>query len=150
MVGSSVVRAILFDFDYTLADSSLGVIDCVGYAAQEMGLSLPVPEQIKMTIGLSLPDTFSFLWPNVSLRQACVKRNFPAVNPDRQVVDGLFAQVSLIIPWQPLFGMVAKRYRMLFERRQVIERIDVVQAAGMDEAHVEIPDVGTVLGLEEQ
>ena len=58
------VRAVLFDFDYTLADSSLGVIDCVGFAARETGLPSPEPERIKQTIGLSLFDTFAYLWPD--------------------------------------------------------------------------------------
>jgi phosphoglycolate phosphatase len=51
------VHVILFDFDYTLADSSQGVIDCIGYALRELGL-LPVSDEAACrTIGLSLADT---------------------------------------------------------------------------------------------
>ena len=32
------IQAVLFDFDYTLADSSQGVIDCIGHALCELGL----------------------------------------------------------------------------------------------------------------
>ena len=32
-------RSVIFDFDYTLADSSAGIIECVNHALQ--GLSLP-------------------------------------------------------------------------------------------------------------
>ena len=32
-------QALLFDFDYTLADSSLGAVDCINFALKEMGLN---------------------------------------------------------------------------------------------------------------
>jgi phosphoglycolate phosphatase len=55
------IKAILFDFDYTLADSSQGAIDCIGYALRELGLP-PVPDDAaRHTIGLSLPDTLAAL-----------------------------------------------------------------------------------------
>jgi len=30
-------KAVFFDFDYTLADSSKAVIECINYALQKMG-----------------------------------------------------------------------------------------------------------------
>ena len=50
-------RSVIFDFDYTLADSSAGIIDCVDHALR--GLSLPTPSEdaIRHTIGMSLPRT---------------------------------------------------------------------------------------------
>ena len=50
-------QAIIFDFDYTLADSSRGIIASVNYALNELGLPLADDEAIRQTIGLSLPDT---------------------------------------------------------------------------------------------
>jgi phosphoglycolate phosphatase len=51
-------QTILFDFDYTLADSSAGVVECINYALNNLGLP-PVPAaQACRTIGLSLPNTF--------------------------------------------------------------------------------------------
>ena len=52
-----VPRSVIFDFDYTLADSSTGVIECVHHALR--GLSLPTPSEdaIRHTIGMSLPRT---------------------------------------------------------------------------------------------
>jgi phosphoglycolate phosphatase len=55
------IEAILFDFDYTLADSSCGVIDCIGYALSELGLPPVTDEAARRTIGLSLPDTLAAL-----------------------------------------------------------------------------------------
>jgi phosphoglycolate phosphatase len=52
------LQTILFDFDYTLADSSHGVVECINYALENLGLSPVSAEQACRTIGLSLPNTF--------------------------------------------------------------------------------------------
>ena len=54
-------RAIVFDFDLTLADSTKGVIECVNFALDEMGLPRTDDERIRHTIGLSLKATFKNL-----------------------------------------------------------------------------------------
>lgn len=54
-------RAVLFDFDYTLADSSAAVVDCCSGALASMGLPAATPEDIRRTIGLSIPDTLARL-----------------------------------------------------------------------------------------
>ncbi|MEC8930222.1 MAG: HAD hydrolase-like protein [Candidatus Latescibacterota bacterium] len=51
------LRVAIFDFDYTLADSSEGVIDCVQTAQETMGLEISDAEPIRRTIGLSVQDT---------------------------------------------------------------------------------------------
>jgi len=53
---ASPVRAVLFDFDYTLGDSSPGAIDCLRYALRGLGLRDRDPETCARTIGLALPD----------------------------------------------------------------------------------------------
>jgi phosphoglycolate phosphatase len=52
------LRAVIFDFDYTLADSSQGAIECINFALAEMGLDLVPAETACRTIGLSLNETF--------------------------------------------------------------------------------------------
>jgi phosphoglycolate phosphatase len=56
-VKSENVKTVVFDFDYTLADSSQGVVECVGFALSRLGLPPVSPEAIRPTIGLSLTDT---------------------------------------------------------------------------------------------
>lgn len=51
-------KAVIFDFDYTLADSSHGVIECINFALGEMGLDHVTYEAACRTIGLSLHETF--------------------------------------------------------------------------------------------
>jgi phosphoglycolate phosphatase len=55
------ILAAVFDFDYTLADSSEGCVECVNFAFQEMGLASHSDETICRTIGLSLKETFATL-----------------------------------------------------------------------------------------
>ena len=52
-------RTILFDFDYTLADSSTGVIACTNFALEALGLPTAPPDVIRQTIGLTLEDSFA-------------------------------------------------------------------------------------------
>ena len=54
-------RAVLFDFDLTLADSTLGAVECVNYALGAMALPRAEPEAIRATIGFSLAATLASL-----------------------------------------------------------------------------------------
>lgn len=54
-----VARALLFDFDYTLADSSEGIIECVRFACDRLGRDPIAPERVRATIGLSLADMWA-------------------------------------------------------------------------------------------
>lgn len=59
------VPVVLFDFDYTLADSSQGVVECVTHALRVSGLPVPPRAEILATIGLSLTAIFERLAPQV-------------------------------------------------------------------------------------
>jgi phosphoglycolate phosphatase-like HAD superfamily hydrolase len=50
----SKMKTILFDFDYTLADSSKGAFVCINYALSAMGESKRNWKECCDTIGLSL------------------------------------------------------------------------------------------------
>ena len=52
------LESVIFDFDYTLADSSHGAIECINFALREMGLDGVSDEAACRTIGLSLAETF--------------------------------------------------------------------------------------------
>jgi phosphoglycolate phosphatase len=54
-------EAVIFDFDYTLGDSSAGIIECINYALSVLGLPPETPERIRRTIGLSLVDAYAYL-----------------------------------------------------------------------------------------
>jgi len=55
------VRAVLFDFDYTLADSSDAIVECFAAGLAAVGLPAIEPERIRRTIGLPLPEALRVL-----------------------------------------------------------------------------------------
>lgn len=56
-------RGLLFDFDYTLVDSSDGIVSCMKYAFRQVGLTPPEDDRIRSTIGLVLPVALEALAP---------------------------------------------------------------------------------------
>lgn len=52
------IKSVVFDFDYTLADFTPGVIECMNYALEHMGLPTAEDGAIRKMIGISLEDTF--------------------------------------------------------------------------------------------
>ncbi|RKF49448.1 HAD family hydrolase [Paraburkholderia fungorum] len=55
------VKAIMFDFDLTLADSSNGIVECTRYALRTMGVPQVESERIHAVIGLPLQGMFQIL-----------------------------------------------------------------------------------------
>ena len=51
-------KAVIFDFDYTLGDSTDGIILSANYALEKMGYKQAERETVRKTIGLSLPETY--------------------------------------------------------------------------------------------
>lgn len=63
-------KAIIFDFDYTLGDSTNGIALSVNYALEQLGYAHKNIEDIKKTIGLSLKETYFVLTVNDNLAEA--------------------------------------------------------------------------------
>ena len=55
------MRAVLFDFDFTLADSTPGVLDCFAYGFERLGLPNAPAELVRRTIGLTLDEALRIL-----------------------------------------------------------------------------------------
>ena len=56
-----MLKAIIFDFDYTLGDSTNGIALSINYALEKLGYEAKELTTIKKTIGLSLKDTYTVL-----------------------------------------------------------------------------------------
>ena len=56
-----MTKAILFDFDGTLADTAPGIVLTMKETFKELGLRVPRDEEIRQTIGLPLPDSIRLL-----------------------------------------------------------------------------------------
>lgn len=53
--------AYLFDFDYTLADSSIGIVKCFRIILERHGFTSVTDEAIRRTIGKTLEESFTIL-----------------------------------------------------------------------------------------
>lgn len=65
---SSRFRVLIFDFDYTLFDTSAGVVECMQRAFAALDRASPDEASIRTTIGLPLPHAISSL--NTALSQS--------------------------------------------------------------------------------
>lgn len=54
-------KAVIFDFDYTLGDTTDGIVKSVDYALEHLGYAAKSVSEIKRTVGLSLKETFAAL-----------------------------------------------------------------------------------------
>ncbi|MBQ3049687.1 MAG: HAD family hydrolase [Oscillospiraceae bacterium] len=54
-------KAVVFDFDYTLEDSSMGIAMSINYALEQMGHGQKPPDAIKKTIGHTLSVAYLML-----------------------------------------------------------------------------------------
>lgn len=56
-----MIKAIIFDFDYTLGDSTQGIALSINYALGQLGYKPREIADIKRTVGLSLRETYCAL-----------------------------------------------------------------------------------------
>jgi phosphoglycolate phosphatase len=136
--------AILFDFDYTLADSSQGVVKCVNGALGDLGLPPAAPEAICKTIGLSLPETFLKLMGQEYLHQSQDFAQYFRQHADEVMADLTFMYPS-VAPVARLLkrhgkrlGIVSTKFRYrieaILQRENLRDLFDVI-VGGEDVAH---------------
>ncbi|MGE3538537.1 MAG: HAD family hydrolase [Candidatus Tectimicrobiota bacterium] len=124
-----MVQAIVCDFDYTLADSSPGIIACANEALRGLGFPQAPAARIRSTIGLSLPQTLAAL---TGVTDAAMASEFTRrfVAHADQVMNGL----TTLYPWVPetvqhlrqrgvRLGIVSSKYRYRIEQ--------ILQARGL-------------------
>ena len=63
-----MLKVIMFDFDYTLGDSTNGIALSINYALEKLGHITKNIDEIKKTIGLSLRETYFSLTGNNDLK----------------------------------------------------------------------------------
>lgn len=65
-----MLKVIIFDFDYTLGDSTNGIALSINYALEQLGYPTRNKDDIKKTIGLSLKETYKTLTSNDNPEEA--------------------------------------------------------------------------------
>lgn len=87
------VKAAVFDFDYTLGDSSEGIVQSINHALKKLGFGEDDPDRIKKTIGMSLPDALFYLTGYGDREQA---RLFSAYFREKPDPEGLLFAVRAL------------------------------------------------------
>ncbi|NIS15935.1 MAG: HAD-IA family hydrolase [candidate division Zixibacteria bacterium] len=124
----------MFDFDYTLGDSSEGIIDCMTYAFGKLGLPEPDPEEIKKTIGKSLPDTFEIFTGNSCRKTINEFRKFFRARADEVMADKTYLYESVPKVLEELqdyrLGIVSTKFsyriRDILRREKIEHFFDVI------------------------
>ena len=130
------IQAIIFDFDYTLADSSEGVIECINFALDRLGLPLAADAEIRKTIGLSLPDALLMLVGNEYARytdeftRLFVERAHEVMTDMTELFDSVPETVTALQKLEIRLGIVTLKYRYRIEsvlrREQLTDAFEVI------------------------
>jgi phosphoglycolate phosphatase len=150
-------RAVLFDFDYTLADSSRGIEDCINHAMAQMGMPAVSARSASETVGLSLAETFCRLsGPATPEQCAEFSRHFIA-RADQVMVDStaLYETARTVIPELKQrglgIGVLSTKYRRritaVLERERMSKYFDVI-VGGEDVANHKPHPEGAFKALE--
>lgn len=108
--------AVLFDFDYTLADSSRGIVICFRNVLERNGYSDITDDRIKRTIGKPLEDSFSILTgvtdtsQLVSLRKEYVVEADVYMNSNTFLFPDTLKVVETLRQKQIKIGIVSTKY----------------------------------------
>ena len=131
-----MIQTVVFDFDYTLADSSRGVVLCVNHALKRLGLPPVDGERIKRTIGLPLEETFRQLTGREDPNQ---EREFVRLYVQR--ADEIVAGLTFLLPFVPetlralkklglSLGILSNKFRrrieVIMKRENLLDCFDVI------------------------
>ena len=133
---TTTLQAIIFDFDYTLADSSEGAIECINFALNEMGLDRVSGEAACRTIGLSLSETFLALAEHHE-PQRCdefhrlfVQRAEKVMSNLTVLYDSVPAMIEVLRERGLRLGIVSTKYRRriheILEREALLHGFQVI------------------------
>ena len=133
------LQAIIFDFDYTLADSSRGVIESVNFTLGRLGLPLADDTTIRRTIGLSLPDTLRMLIRakyttyNDEFTRLFIKRADEVMVDMTELLARVPETLTALGKLDILLGIVSSkpRYRIqsILKRANLLEAFEVIIGA---------------------
>ena len=123
---------LLFDFDYTLADSSDGIVICTERALDEMGYPPPASDAVRATIGLTLEDMFETFTGSAEARPAAEFRRRYITHANQIMLEH-----TRVYPWlrELASRLLASSYRLGIVSTKYGSRIErALDAAGLDGA----------------
>lgn len=151
-----MIKAVLFDFDYTLADSSEAVVDCFNTGLAALGLPKAAPDAIRRTIGLSIPESLACIagrehLPRVEeFRLSWRRRSDEIMVAWTKVFDWTAPAIEELREAGLALGIVSTKYRSRIEStlrpHGLIEHFSVIVGGEDVERHKPDPE-GLLLGL---
>ena len=141
-------KAVIFDFDYTLGDSTNGIVLSINHALEKLGLEKRDTKTIQRTIGLSLKDTLSELTGIQDEKAAQKFTQYFKEKADLVMVDntrfydGVLKMLEKLGKCGCLLGIVTTKYHYRIEqilaKNNATNFIDVI--IGGDDVKNEKPD----------
>lgn len=138
---------ILFDFDFTLGDSSKAILECFRYAIESQRLPVPDDEAILSTVGMSLPDSFAILAPEgcfKTMRERFIERGDEVALLCSTVYEDVPAVMSALRSSGYKTGIVTSKFRRrieaILDRDGLSHLFDVVVGAEDIPNHKPNPD----------
>lgn len=141
-------KAFLFDFDYTLGDSTKGIVLSVNHALGKLGYPAGEEAEIKRTIGLSLKDTYYKLVQKKEEKEAEKFAAFFIEKADEVMVDStvLYPDVKELLGTLKKegykVGIVTTKFRYRIEK--ILAKFDALHLVdlivGADDVKKEKPD----------
>lgn len=152
-----MLRAVLFDFDFTLADSSRGVVDAAAWAMARMGQPPPDADRVRALIGRTLPDIFDTLVPSqapgagLEFKRLFIERADQTMDSMTHIYPEALATVRFLRDRGQRTAIVSTKLRRRLEqtltRRGLEGLFDVL--IGVEDVHEPKPDpAGLLLALE--
>lgn len=143
-----MIKAVIFDFDYTLGDSTDGIVLSINHALEKLGYSTKDRDSIRKTIGLSLKETFSVLTERHDEKEAGLFSGYFKEQADLVMTDHtvLFDDAKEVL--QTLkragfkIGIVTTKFHYRIE--QILDKYHVLDLAdlivGAEDVKIEKPD----------
>lgn len=142
------MRAVVFDFDFTLADSSVGIIESVNYALSQLGLPTAMPARIRDTIGFSLADALTRLaGPQAqevahAFEQHFTQRADEVMAAHTRMYDAVPTALAALRAAGMTLGIVSTKYRYRIEdiltRHRLLSHFQTI--IGGEDVHQHKPD----------
>lgn len=143
-----MLKAVIFDFDYTLGDSTDGIVLSANYALKAMGLEEKERDEIKKTIGLSLTNTYPALTTRESKEEAeqfkklFMEKADEVMADNTTLYDGVKDILNNLKENGYKLGIVTTKYR--YRIKQILNNFDAADLidliVGGDDVKIEKPD----------
>ena len=143
-----MLKVIVFDFDFTLGDSTKGIVLSIDYALEQLGHAAKSVDEIKKTIGLSLKETYFSLTGDDDSEKAEQFAKLFKVKADEVMVEntilyeGVKETLSKLKEYGYKTAIVTTKFHYRIEqilsKYNVNELIDVI--VGAEDVKVEKPN----------